>query len=383
MCWARRSARPLRARQRRAPEAADRPRASAWATRCTRRNVACTSLFLRETGALAGAHVRRTATRWPTRLGLHRRQRPVLPQHRHGDGQGHDRPGAQHRARPPSSPPCAATAPTSASASAAPAIAWFTAPVEMPVGLYFPGFSAADANPDMGDSAIVETIGLGGFAMAAAPAVVGFVGAGSAAEAAVFTHSDARDHRRPRTPSGPSPRSISPALPPASMFALWSKPASRPPSIPASPTRSRASARSAPAWCARRWRASARQCGRSAPDRRRHERQPAQRRAARLLPRFGRLDAAVARDRGAAAASRKPRLMMATPANKAHPGRGRPARSRRSTAAAANDLILAVRARVAEAADAALAAASPSLDGSRSAGDGLPAAASTQLARRA
>ena len=65
--------------------------------------------------------------------------------------------------------------------------AWFTAPVEMPVGLYFAGFTAADANPDMGDSAIVETIGLGGFAMAAAPAVVGFIGAGSAAEAARFT----------------------------------------------------------------------------------------------------------------------------------------------------------------------------------------------------
>jgi hypothetical protein len=64
---------------------------------------------------------------------------------------------------------------------------WFTAPVEMPVGLYFPGFSAEDANPDMGDSAIVESIGLGGFAMAAAPAVVGFVGAGSAAQAADFT----------------------------------------------------------------------------------------------------------------------------------------------------------------------------------------------------
>jgi hypothetical protein len=64
---------------------------------------------------------------------------------------------------------------------------WFTAPVEMPVGLYFPGYSAADANPDMGDSAIVETIGLGGFAMAASPAVVGFVGAGPASEAAVFT----------------------------------------------------------------------------------------------------------------------------------------------------------------------------------------------------
>ncbi len=61
--------------------------------------------------------------------------------------------------------------------------AWFTAPVEMPKGLYFPGFSEADANPDMGDSAIIETIGLGGFAMAASPAVAAFVGAGSAAAA--------------------------------------------------------------------------------------------------------------------------------------------------------------------------------------------------------
>ena len=60
---------------------------------------------------------------------------------------------------------------------------WFTAPVEMPQGLYFPGYSAADANPDIGDSAIVEAIGLGAFAMAAAPAVAGFVGAGGFAEA--------------------------------------------------------------------------------------------------------------------------------------------------------------------------------------------------------
>jgi hypothetical protein len=64
---------------------------------------------------------------------------------------------------------------------------WFTAPVEMPVGMYFPGFSERDANPDMGDSAIVETVGLGGFAMAAAPAVVGYVGAGRASQAAAFT----------------------------------------------------------------------------------------------------------------------------------------------------------------------------------------------------
>jgi hypothetical protein len=67
--------------------------------------------------------------------------------------------------------------------------AWFTAPVEMPVGLYFPGYTEQDANPDMGDSAIVETVGLGGFAMAAAPAVVGFLGAGPASQAIAITRS--------------------------------------------------------------------------------------------------------------------------------------------------------------------------------------------------
>ncbi len=64
---------------------------------------------------------------------------------------------------------------------------WFTAPVEMPRGLYFPGFGAADANPDMGDSAILEAVGLGAFAMAAAPAVAGFVGAGGFREAVSYT----------------------------------------------------------------------------------------------------------------------------------------------------------------------------------------------------
>ena len=53
---------------------------------------------------------------------------------------------------------------------------WFTGPSGTPVGLYFPGFSGADANPDMGDSAITETAGLGAFAMAGAPAIVQFVG---------------------------------------------------------------------------------------------------------------------------------------------------------------------------------------------------------------
>jgi hypothetical protein len=64
---------------------------------------------------------------------------------------------------------------------------WFTAPVNTPVGLFFPGFTADDANPDMGDSAIVETIGLGGGAMAASPSVARFVGAGGMAEARRIT----------------------------------------------------------------------------------------------------------------------------------------------------------------------------------------------------
>jgi hypothetical protein len=52
---------------------------------------------------------------------------------------------------------------------------WFTAPAEIPQGLYFPGFKAEDANRDIGDSTITETAGIGGFAMAAAPAIVRFV----------------------------------------------------------------------------------------------------------------------------------------------------------------------------------------------------------------
>ena len=53
---------------------------------------------------------------------------------------------------------------------------WFTAPAQIPVGLFFSGFSQDDANPDIGDSAITETAGIGGFAMATAPAIVTFVG---------------------------------------------------------------------------------------------------------------------------------------------------------------------------------------------------------------
>lgn len=55
---------------------------------------------------------------------------------------------------------------------------WFTAPVNTPTGLYFTGYSEEDGNKDIGDSAITETIGVGGMAMIAAPGVTRFVGAG-------------------------------------------------------------------------------------------------------------------------------------------------------------------------------------------------------------
>ena len=53
---------------------------------------------------------------------------------------------------------------------------WFTAPAPMIDGVYFPGYGPEDANPDLGDSAITETIGLGSFSMAGAPAVVEYIG---------------------------------------------------------------------------------------------------------------------------------------------------------------------------------------------------------------
>jgi hypothetical protein len=65
---------------------------------------------------------------------------------------------------------------------------WFIAPAAQVVGLYFPGYTEEDANPDIGDSAIMETGGVGGFAMAAAPAIVKFLGAGTVADALNYTN---------------------------------------------------------------------------------------------------------------------------------------------------------------------------------------------------
>ncbi len=65
---------------------------------------------------------------------------------------------------------------------------WYTAPANSPKGILFTGFTDDDVNPDIGDSTIMETYGIGGFAMASAPAIVRFVG-GSAALAAEKTTS--------------------------------------------------------------------------------------------------------------------------------------------------------------------------------------------------
>lgn len=64
---------------------------------------------------------------------------------------------------------------------------WFTGPASVVAGSYFPGFGPADANRDVGDSAIMETYGLGGMAMAASPGVTRIVGAPSVSEAVQTT----------------------------------------------------------------------------------------------------------------------------------------------------------------------------------------------------
>ena len=64
---------------------------------------------------------------------------------------------------------------------------WFTAPASVVEGVYFPGSAAGDANLDTGDSAIMETYGLGGLAMASSPAVQKIVGARSWEDALATT----------------------------------------------------------------------------------------------------------------------------------------------------------------------------------------------------
>ena len=71
--------------------------------------------------------------------------------------------------------------------SGCPGNTWFTGPAQYVQGMLFPGFTVEDANPDLGDSAITETAGIGGFAMGGAPAIVQFVG-GTVDDAVEFSN---------------------------------------------------------------------------------------------------------------------------------------------------------------------------------------------------
>lgn len=62
---------------------------------------------------------------------------------------------------------------------------WITAPAPRGRPLLFPGYTAADACPMLGDSFITETIGLGACALLAAPAISSFIGADAAESRAV------------------------------------------------------------------------------------------------------------------------------------------------------------------------------------------------------
>jgi NifU-like protein involved in Fe-S cluster formation len=53
---------------------------------------------------------------------------------------------------------------------------WFTGPAQPVIGPMFAGYKPEDSGLDIGDSAITETYGIGGFAMSAAPAIVALVG---------------------------------------------------------------------------------------------------------------------------------------------------------------------------------------------------------------
>ena len=82
---------------------------------------------------------------------------------------------------------------------------WFTAPAPRVKGLFLPGSKEEDAGLDMGDSAITETVGWGGFVIGGAPGILSFTG-GTAEEALAYS-------REMRSISvGRSPDYLMPAL---------------------------------------------------------------------------------------------------------------------------------------------------------------------------
>ena len=142
---------------------------------CHNRNKAATSLLLPRASAAAGDE-RLGERRRGGGPALRRGERPLRPELLDAGGQARRRCGEQRGRQHPGHDHGAQRRRSSASASAGSAPRWFTGPCQTVDGLYFAGFGPADANPDIGDSAITETTGLGGFAMAAAPAIVQFIG---------------------------------------------------------------------------------------------------------------------------------------------------------------------------------------------------------------
>jgi hypothetical protein len=70
--------------------------------------------------------------------------------------------------------------------SGMPGNTWFTGPAQPVIGPMFAGYKPEDSGLDIGDSAITETYGLGGFAMACAPAIVALIG-GTIEDAVAYT----------------------------------------------------------------------------------------------------------------------------------------------------------------------------------------------------
>ena len=207
------------------------------------RNRAATSLLLRE---LAPGVVEAAAGQRRRGAALHQRQRPLLPERR-----------AWPRAR--SSTDAARDVPGSTMVVAMARNGtdfgiqvsglgdrWFTGPAGVPDGLYLGAYGPADANPDIGDSTITETSGLGGFAMAAAPAIVRFVG-GDVADAMAATRS-MYEITLAEHPAYQIPGSASGARRSASTSRWSPGPACCPSSTPVSRAGWRAPGRSARVW---------------------------------------------------------------------------------------------------------------------------------------
>jgi len=67
---------------------------------------------------------------------------------------------------------------------------WFTAPAEVPEGVFLEGFGPADAGPGCGDSLAVECAGLGATVLSAAPALWPLVGADEARARRIFEETE-------------------------------------------------------------------------------------------------------------------------------------------------------------------------------------------------